>query len=273
MSRLLHLLDVRPDGPQVWIGPPSGPDGKRTYGGHLAGQALAAALRTVDAQMPPTAMHVQFLRAGAADAPIDYRVESVHDGRTTAARRVSAAQGERLLATATVSCAAALPGPEHGSADAPLPDPEDLPRTGPTAPAPSMPLEEIDIRIADTGAGEGFTRRFWWRATAPLPADAAVHACVAVYVTDVYMLDPALQVHGIALRDRTHRTSTTGTSVWFHRPVRADRWTLLESTSPAAARGRGVVIAGLLDSTGVRVATVVQEGLVTPREKPTTERT
>lgn len=273
MSRLLRLLDVQPGGAQVWVGPPSGPDGKRTYGGHLAGQALAAALRTVTAQLSPTSMHVQFLRAGAADAPIDYRVEPVHDGRTTAARRVLATQGDRLLSTTAVSFATALPGPEHGRAGEPPADPEGLARTGPIAPAPSMPLEEIDIRIADAGTGEQFTRQFWWRATEPLPADPGVHACVAVYVTDVYMLDPALQVHGIGLRDRTHRTSTTGTSVWFHRSIRADRWTLLESTSPAAARGRGIVTAGLLDRDGVQMATVVQEGLVTPRDTSTNERT
>ena len=30
-------------------------------------------------------------------------------------------------------------------------DPETLPRTGPAGPAPSMPLDEIDIRIDDHG--------------------------------------------------------------------------------------------------------------------------
>ena len=271
MSRLLGLFDLRAQRPDRWVGPASGPAGKRTYGGHLAGQALAAAGRTVDPVLLPTNLHVQFLRAGAAEDAVDYTVERVHDGRTSAARRVRATQEGRLLAVATVSFAVALPGPEHGQRDAPPGDPTALSRTGPAGPAPSMPLDEIDIRIADRGSGASFVRQYWWRATVALPDDPLLHACVAMYVTDVYMIDPALRVHGIALRDRTHRTATTGTSAWFHRPIHADRWNLLESTSPAAARGRGVVTAGLLDRAGTRVATLVQEGLVAPREAGTSE--
>lgn len=266
MSRLLELLDLRTEGTDVWVGPGGGPAGKRSYGGQLSGQALAAAGRTVDPDRPPTNMHVQFLRAGAAADPIDYSVHRVADGRTTATRQVSARQGDRLLATATISFAAALPGPEHGDVGEPPGDPAALPRTGPAGPAPSMPLDELDIRINDTGRGGSFRRQFWWRATETIPDDPVLHAGIAMFVTDVYMVDPALQVHGHAMVNRTHRTATTGTSVWFHRPIRADRWNLLESSSPAAARGRGVVTAALLGADGTRLATLVQEGLVTPRE-------
>lgn len=271
MSRLLGLLDLRAGRTDVWVGPGGGPVGKRSYGGQLTAQAVAAAGRTVDPDRAPTNLHVQFLRAGAAGEPVEYAVERVSDGRTAAARRVSAMQGDRLLATATVSFASALSGPDHGKV-ATLPgDPDRLSPTGPAGPAPSMPLDEIDIRIADVGCGGSFRRHFWWRTTVALPDDPLLHACIALYVTDVYMIDPALQVHGHALADRTHRTGTTGTSVWLHRPIRSDRWNLLESTSPAAARGRGVVTAALLGADGTRLATLVQEGLVTPRETVTTQ--
>ncbi len=124
-----------------------------------------------------------------------------------------------------------------------------------------MPLDEIDIRIVDDGSGDGFVRRLWWRTTVPLPDDALVHTLIAAYVTDVYMIDPALQVHGHSMNARTHRSGTTDSSIWFHRPVRADQWNLLESTSPAAARGRGVVTASLICADGVIAATLAQEGL------------
>ena len=77
-----------------------------------------------------------------------------------------------------------------------------------------------------------------------------VHTCVALFVTDVYMIDPALRVHGHSMSDRSHRSGTTDSSVWFHRPIRADRWNLLESRSPAAARGRGVIAAASSAPTG-----------------------
>jgi acyl-CoA thioesterase len=267
MSALLKLLDVE-SGAETdsWIGPASGPAGKRAYGGQFVAQSLAAACHTVDADRPPTNMHLQFLRGGEAGDPVEYTVARVFDGRTAAARRVDSRQDGRLLTTATVSFAAELPGPEHGHRPTMPGDPDSLPRTGPAGPAPSMPLDELDIRIADdTSTGE-FVRRLWWRATVPLPDDPPVHTLVAAYVTDVYMIDPALQVHGHSMTARSHRSGTTDSSIWFHRPVRADEWNLLECRSPAAARGRGVVTASLVRADGAIAATLTQEGLIAERE-------
>ena len=268
MSALLDLLDVRAGADDVWVGPASGPEGKRSFGGQFMAQSLAAACRTVDAGRPPTNMHLQFLRGGEAGDPVEYSVARVFDGRTAAARRVDARQDGRLMTTATVSFAAPLAGLEHGRGAAMPGDPETLPRTGPAGPAPSMPLDEIDIRIDDSGTGAEFVRRLWWRVTVPLPADPLLHTIVAVYVNDVYMIDPALQVHGHSMQGRTHRSGTTDSSIWFHRPVRADQWNLLESRSPAAARGRGVITGSLIGTDGAIAATLVQEGLIAEREQP-----
>jgi acyl-CoA thioesterase II len=266
VSRLLELLEVKAGADaDTWIGPASGPDGKRAYGGQFVAQSLAAACRTVDPDRLPTNMHLQFLRGGEASESVDYTVTRVFDGRTAAARRVDSHQDGRLLTTATVSFAIDLPGPEHGQRSSLPWDPDALPQTGPAGPAPSMPLDEIDIRIADEGSGDEFVRRLWWRTTVPLPDDPLVHTLVAAYVTDVYMIDPALQVHGHSMKARSHRSGTTDSSIWFHRPVRADQWNLLESTSPAAARGRGVVTASLIRADGGIAATLAQEGLIAER--------
>lgn len=263
MSALLGLLDVTAGAEGAWQGRASGPDGKRAYGGQLVAQSLAAAARTVDGVKAPTNMHLQFLRGGDAGQLVDYTVEDVFDGRTAASRRVDARQDGRLLTTATISFAAPLPGPVHGQS---IPgDPETVARTGPIGPAPSMPLDELDIRVADEGTGEGFVRRLWWRATVELPDNPLLHTLIAVYVTDVYLIDPALQVHGHSMRSRSHRSGTTDSSVWFHQAVFADRWNLLECRSPAAARGRGIVTASLIRHDGVVAATLVQEGLIAER--------
>jgi len=266
MSALLELLDVKQGADaDSWIGPASGPAGKRSYGGQFVAQSLAAALHTVDADRPPTNMHLQFLRGGEAGDPVEYRVTRVFDGRTAAARRVDAYQDGRLLTSATVSFAVELPGPEHGRIERMPGDPSSLTQTGPAGPAPSMPLDELDIRIADDRTDGEFVRRLWWRATVPLPDDPVMHTLVAVYVSDVYMIDPALQVHGHSMKARTHRSGTTDSSLWFHRPVRADEWNLLECRSPAAARGRGVVTASLIRADGLIAATMAQEGLIAER--------
>ncbi|MGV0742111.1 acyl-CoA thioesterase [Mycolicibacterium sp. XJ870] len=263
MSTLQRLLDVQAEG-DGWTGQASGPAGKRAYGGLLAAQSLAAACRTITEDRTPTNIHLQFLRGAEAGDPVDYRVNRVYDGRTAAARRVDSHQNGRLLTTATVSFATALAGPEHGQIAVPH-DPEMLPRTGPPGPAPSLPLDELDIRIADdTSTGE-FVRRFWWRATVALPDDPLLHTLIAVYVTDLYGIDPALAVHGYSMRSRSHRSGTTDSSIWFHRPLRADEWNLLESSSPAAARGRGVITSSLIRADGAIAATLVQEGLMADR--------
>ncbi|MGY4708287.1 acyl-CoA thioesterase [Mycolicibacterium sp. CBM1] len=266
MSELSRLLSVRPDPSGALVGEASGPPDKRAYGGHLAAQAMAAACHTVAADKAPTNLHVQFLRGGDAGAPVQYDVDPVYDGRTTASRRVLARQDGRLLITATVSFAAAADGPEHTRHADAAGDPEQLPANGPVGPAPSLPLDELDIRTDDDCSAGEFVRRLWWRVTAPLDEDPRVHACAAIYVTDIYGIDPVLRVHGHSMTDRSHRTATTDSSIWFHRPIRADQWNLLESRSPAAARGRGLVTLDLYDCDRLLTATLVQEGLTVVRD-------
>jgi acyl-CoA thioesterase II len=266
MSGLLRLFDVRAGSDErTWVGPASGPVGKRSFGGQFMAQSLAAAGRTVDPVKAPTNMHLQFMRGGEAGEEVEYTVDDVFDGRTTAARRVDSRQGGRLLTTASVSFAATLAGPEHGLV-ATLGDPEALPKTGPAGPAPSMPLDELDIRV-DDDRFDGFVRRMWWRVTVPVPPEPLLHTIIAAYVCDVYMIDPALQVHGHSMQARTHRSGTTDSSIWFHRPIAADQWNLLELRSPAAARGRGLVTGSLFGADGVATATLAQEGLIAEREQ------
>jgi len=269
-SVLYRLLDLRdtPDQPgsgAAFIGAENGPADKRAYGGHIAAQALAAACRTVAPPMLPSSLHVQFLRGGDAATPIRYEVDRVYDGRTSASRSVSARQSERLVVTATASFASPLAGPAHGRRVM-SEDPELLERSGPIGPAPSLPLDEIDIRVDDDWETGEFVRRLWWRVSGLPSDDPVLHACVAVYVTDIYGVDPVLRVHGHSMVDRSHRAATTDSSIWFHRPIRADQWNLLESRSPAAAGGRGVMTAHLFDAAGMTLATLVQEGLAIPRD-------
>ena len=160
----------------------------------------------------------------------------VFDGRTAAARRVDSRQNGRLLTTATVSFAAdaARPRTRHRRRRCP-PIPASLPHTGPAGPGAVDAVGrtrhqdrrrhvERRVRAATVVAGNR-----------PVPDDPLVHTLIAVYVTDVYMIDPALQVHGHSMKARTHRSGTTDSSIWFHRPVRADQWNLLES--PLTGRG------------------------------------
>ncbi|MCB0924243.1 MAG: thioesterase family protein [Mycobacterium sp.] len=262
---LVRLIEPTEAGGDSFIGAPNGPAGKRAYGGLLAAQALAAACRSTASDRVPTAVHVQYVRGGDAGVPARYQVTRVHDGRTTSSRGVLCHQGDRLIVNATALFAVPATGPVHSHPTA-IDDPDTLPRTGPIGPAPALPADEVDIRTHDEGWGTAdFVRRLWWRVTVDVPDDPVLHACLAVYVTDVYGIDPVLAVHGHSMTDRSHHAATTDSSTWFHTDCRADRWNLLECRSPAAARGRGIMMAGLYDTAGVRVATMVHEGQAVTR--------
>ncbi|MUL45015.1 acyl-CoA thioesterase II [Mycobacterium sp. CBMA293] len=266
MSVLPGLLSVsRGAAADAFVGQAGGPAGKRAFGGLLMAQSLAAASQTVNADMRPTAMHLQYLRGGEAGEKTDYAVTRVYDGRTAAARRVESFQAGRMLTAATVSFSVDLPGPEHSESSTLPDDPELLPRTGPPGPAPAVPLDELDIRIIDDRSSGEFVRRMWWRAMVPMSPDQLSHMTIACYVTDLYGIDPALQVHGHSMQARTHRSGTTDFSIWFHHAIHADRWNLLESRSPGGGRGRGVITSSLVGADGIRVATLVQEGLIADR--------
>jgi len=266
MSVLPGLLEVAAGAvSDSWVGPAGGPAGKRAFGGLLMAQSLAAACHTVTADKRPTAMHLQYLRGGDAGEDTDYAVTRVYDGRTAASRRVESAQLGRMLTVASVLYSTDLAGPSHGRLEMLPGNPEALPPTGPPGPAPAVPLDELDIRIDDDRSSGQFVRRMWWRATVPLPADGLTHTLIACYVADLYGIDPALQANGHSMQARTHRSGTTDFSIWLHHAIHADQWNLLESRSPAAGRGRGVMTGSLIGADGTVAATLVQEGLIADR--------
>ncbi|MDT4998324.1 MAG: acyl-CoA thioesterase, partial [Mycobacterium sp.] len=65
---------------------------QRTFGGHVAGQSLVSAVRTVDPRYQVHSLHGYFLRPGDARAPTVYLVERLRDGGSFATRRVNAVQ-------------------------------------------------------------------------------------------------------------------------------------------------------------------------------------
>ena len=57
-------------------------------------------------------------------------------------------------------------------------------------------------------------------------------------------------------------------AVWFHRPVRSDRWLLIDVQCDSLTGVRGLTIGHIFDEYGAHVATVTQEALVRERESP-----
>src|SRR3981081_3327601 len=60
---------------------------QRTFGGHVAGQTLVSAVRTVDPRYLVHSLHGYFLRPGDAKAPTVFLVERLRDGGSVPPRR------------------------------------------------------------------------------------------------------------------------------------------------------------------------------------------
>jgi acyl-CoA thioesterase-2 len=247
---------------------------QRTFGGHILGQSLVSAIRTVEPKFETHSLHGYFLRPGDATEPAVYLVDRPRDGGSFCTRRVNAVQHGEVIFSMGVSFQTEQQGIEHQDAmpDAPPPDAAPGFRSSGRVfdDAGFAQFAEWDIRIVPRDElallpGKASQQQVWFKHREPLPDDPVLHACIAVYVTDIYGVDPVLAVHGHSMTDRSHHAATTDSSMWFHRPIRADRWNLLESRSPAAANGRGVMTAGLFDADGQRVATTVHEGQAVSR--------
>jgi acyl-CoA thioesterase-2 len=251
------------------------------YGGQVLTQALLAAARLTPGKQPHSA-HGYFLRAGSAEAPIDYEVETLREGRRAAARRVQALQDGKLIFHLHCSFIEPLHGFEH-QVDAPagLPRPEAL---QPRADYVAAHAERLSARtVADYGGPfpldlrliepERFffellpepKRGFWLRMpSADEIDDPVLHSCLAAFATDYWLGGVGAGAHVLATDRTTLQIISLDHGIWFHRPVRADEWLLYLTDSPSAQQGRGLARGLLYDQAGALVATIAQECLLLP---------
>jgi acyl-CoA thioesterase-2 len=237
----------------------------------VAAQAVVAAGRTVPPERALHSLHAYFLRPGR-HTTIELCVDRIRDGRTFSTRRVVASQQGEAIFNLAASFARPEPGIEHQDAmpDAPepegLPDWEDLRARILGDPSSRRPDGPIEMRVCDPERPEAPAarlpprRRVWMRPRGVLPEDPLVHVAVLVYASDRMLLSTAARPHGMPWGRR--RGASLDHAVWIHAPVRFDGWHLYASESPVARSARALVLGGIYRRDGVRVASVVQEGLI-----------
>ncbi|MBW8825676.1 MAG: thioesterase family protein [Acidobacteria bacterium] len=267
MSGIRGFLDLEPLGDDRFAAPiPHYPDRPTMFGGQVAGQALRAAAMTVDPQQLPSSLHAYYVTSGALDVPLVMEVERVRDGRSFANRRVEAVQDGRVV----LSLEAAFHRPEDGPVRAePLPPllvpPEELPAE--PAPARGFPDVPVEVRTLDAESipsTAGLT--LWARSREAWPADDPVGAaCLLTYLAD--MRTGFAAASGLAGFEPGMMTSLDH-SLWFHRPVDANGWVLVQMRPLVNADARGLVLGTIHDRAGNHVASFTQEVLVRPRRDP-----
>lgn len=242
----------------------------RLFGGQLVAQALAAAGRTVDGKRPPHSLHGYFLKIGRPEQPITYAVDRLRDGRAFSNRHVVARQGGADILTLSASFHAGERGVDHRVAMPDTPAPETLPSMAGlfgSGRAASPIFDVIEVRVSRHAfdprrrAAVEEHRQLWFRSAAPLGDDPLLHNCLVAFASDLMPSVTILSHHGIHPRDMA-QTASIDHAVWFHRPIRADRWLCYDQVSPTAHGGRGMFSGRIFTEDGVLVATVVQEALL-----------
>ena len=94
---LIQLLDLEQIEENIFRGRSPDVERQRVFGGQVAGQALVAAARTVDAEFLVHSLHAYFLRPGDPSVPILYEVDRIRDGRSFITRRVVAIQHGKAI--------------------------------------------------------------------------------------------------------------------------------------------------------------------------------
>lgn len=282
LDALVSLLDLEQLEQNLFRGQSPREGWQRVYGGQVLGQALVAAVRTVEEPRAAHSMHGYFLLGGDPSHPIIYEVERIRDGRSFTTRRVKAIQHGRAIFTMSVSFHKPEEGYEHFAPMPTVPPPEKLPseqelRAQIVAHLPpnmrsywerERPIEmrPVDVsRYVRRQKGEP-VQHIWMRANGTLPDDPKLHQCVLAYASDFTLLDTALIAHGKLLFDTDIQLASLDHALWLHRPFRADEWLLYAQDSPSAHGARGFCRGSVYTRDGVLVASVAQEGLVRRRQ-------
>ena len=124
------------------------------FGGQVLAQALVAAGRTVDADIPVHSLHAYFLRPGDPETPIVFDVDRIRDGRSFVTRRVVAIQHGRAIFNMAASFHVVEDGPAHSDPMPDVPAPEDRPGQPASRVAASRPT-----RPQRRGVAQGTTDR------------------------------------------------------------------------------------------------------------------
>lgn len=279
---LVTLLDIEEIDTDLYRGSRQPGGVGRVFGGQVIAQALQAAQRSADGK-DAHSLHAYFMRAGDEQRPIIYRVVRDFDGKSFATRRVIAMQGGQPILNMAASFQVAEGGLAHQDLMPDVPPPEELKSDA-----------ELRAEIADD-VPEKFQRFFrdrqspidirpisgrhwfkpvktepaqqsWFRATAPLGDDPALHRAVLAYASDMSLLGTCTLPHGVNWLTHNLQTASLDHAVWLHEPFRADEWLLYVTDSPWAGHARGFNRGKIFSRDGRLVASCAQEGLIRLRD-------
>jgi acyl-CoA thioesterase II len=267
VGSLVDRLRLEPDGPDRFVGrAPAAPP--RIYGGELAAQALAAANATVDVDRVAHVLQCTYLASGDPEHVLEHNVSRVRDGRSFSTRTVQVRNGGRAVLRVTVGYHVSETGLTHQLPMPSAPPPEELPSIrhaeGTAWTRWAEQDRDIEMRAVSPDVADPVgRRRFWCRVLADGVDDPRLQTALATYLSDFTMV-ASIRLPHESPTVKQYLMSTLSHSVYFHRPVPAWDWHLMDHHSPVAAGGRGLAISHVYGHGGTLLMTAVQEGLIRP---------
>ena len=280
LKTLLDLLDLENLETDLFQGRVPKQSRRRVFGGHVIGQALVAAIRTVE-EHSAHSLHAYFLRPGDPKVPIMYEVDRIRDGRSFTSRRVVARQHDRAIYHMSVSFQVDEKGVEHQIEMPNVPKPDELPdeMERRKSIAHLMPedardrflserpieIRPIDPRLPFNPEPAPPVSRYWVRTRTILPPEFDQHECLLAYASDMTLAETALWPHGMTWYEDQTVSASLDHSMWFHRPFRGDEWLLFDQSSPSSFGGKGLNFGNIFSADGRLIAAMTQEGMVRQR--------
>jgi acyl-CoA thioesterase II len=279
LESLVRQLDLEPLEVNLFRGQSSDLGGKSVFGGQVIGQALVAAIRTVENRVAHS-LHAYFLLPGDMAAPIVYQVDRIRDGKSFSARSVQAIQHGQPILSLIASFQVVEAGLEHQAQMPEVPPPEKLRPIAELRQAWLAEAGQVSARIQDALVQPALEFRpvepwnplqpavaeprqsVWFRAVDRVSDDPMLHRCLLAYASDYTLMSTALRPHGESWFSGRMIVASLDHAMWFHRDARVDEWLLYVMESPSAQGARGLSRGLIFDRGGRLVASVAQEGLM-----------
>ncbi len=265
--KISDILDLTAHGSDTYVGTgPQYPWGG-LYGGQIVAQALQAASGTIDDDYRVHSLRAYFIRRGDHNEPVRYEVDRIRNGRSFCTRRVVARQSIGAI----LNLEASFQIPEDTLDIETVSFPRDLPRAESLENTSWTPMFERAFvpatSIEETGRSGQGRAAAWLRFTEPLDDRPDLHLGGLAYLSDDLATDAVVRAHplGRLPLEELHGaifSASLDHTIWFHRPMRPDRWHLHDFSCQTYVGGRGLSIGHIFDEGASHVATVAQEVLL-----------
>jgi acyl-CoA thioesterase len=246
VARLLDLFDVEPAEDDTFVGTTgiAGADERQVVEGT---QVLAQAIVAVAKRFPEKSVrsaYAVFARAVVAGPPVEFAIDVVAEGRSTATAIVNVTQNGKRCITVTAFT------------DVPSGDVirHHLPRL-------------VDVADVNSPDEVGPPELFAWLHYDPIPARADLAKALVAYFTGHLGISTTMRAHegiGTAQAHLTVSTAPMTISVSFHEPFAWGGWILYTHESTQVGAGMSYVRGAVHTEEGELIASFAQDALIRP---------